>query len=178
MLAACILALSPAVAATPLEVVAVTPSSSDPKAVSLQGQAALTITFSRPVIALGSDFLAIPEESVPFVLSPAIQGDLRWVTTSVARFDPTDDWPPNHEPNVRTAYIVCGRGWVWARARGQVYGWLPGFVGGRGLVVRCMVVCRGGWMGGCWCGRLEAGTMCIWSKCLHPSAFPTHAFHR
>ena len=58
---------------------------------------ALTATFSRAMIALGEDFGAgpLPAALVPFELDPPIPGKLRWVTTSIARFDPDDDFPPS-----------------------------------------------------------------------------------
>ena len=45
--------------------------------------------FSRPVIALGSDFgfEELPEELVPFMFDPEIAGRGRWVTTFIYRFD-------------------------------------------------------------------------------------------
>eukprot|EP00210_Caulerpa_lentillifera_P001100 g1061.t1 len=58
-------------------------------AISVYGQQALTVVFSRPVIALGSDFgfEELPSELVPFTLDPAIPGRGRWVTTFIYRFD-------------------------------------------------------------------------------------------
>ena len=58
---------------------------------------ALTVTFSLAMIALGEDFGAgaLPAALVPFQLDPPIPGKLRWVTTTIARFDPDDDFPPS-----------------------------------------------------------------------------------
>ena len=58
---------------------------------------ALTATFSLAMIALGEDFGAgaLPAALVPFQLDPPIPGKLRWVTTTIARFDPDDDFPPS-----------------------------------------------------------------------------------
>lgn len=67
--------------------------------VPLSGSTPLTVTFSRAVIALGSDFGAGPLEPrlTPFLLSPSVAGSYRWVTTSIARFDPATEWPPELE---------------------------------------------------------------------------------
>eukprot|EP01044_Picomonas_judraskeda_P019670 COSAG03_NODE_4194_length_1645_cov_1.966365_2_plen_112_part_01 len=84
----------------PLELVSFTPAARS----TLSGRDALTVTFNRAVIALGSDFgdEALPADKVPFscVLSqpgggatPPMEGRWRWVTTFVARFDPVSDWP-------------------------------------------------------------------------------------
>ncbi|KAF8063719.1 hypothetical protein HT031_003574 [Scenedesmus sp. PABB004] len=60
-------------------------------------RAAAQAVFSRPVIALGSDFgsdSALPPSLVPFSLTcGSVPGRLRWVTTSIARWDPAIDWP-------------------------------------------------------------------------------------
>lgn len=84
----------------PLEVLSITPVPSDGGSAAMQvsGKDALTVTFSRAVIALGSDFgpegQAQPADKVPFTITGAnVPGRLRWVTTFTARFDPTDDWP-------------------------------------------------------------------------------------
>ncbi len=51
--------------------------------------------FSRPVIALGGDWgvKELPPQLVPFTLTCGTPGRLRWVTTNIARFDPSVDWP-------------------------------------------------------------------------------------
>ncbi|KAF8068259.1 hypothetical protein HT031_001946 [Scenedesmus sp. PABB004] len=52
--------------------------------------------FSRPVIALGSDFgaAALPAALSPFTVDcPGVPGALRWVTTNIARWDPAINWP-------------------------------------------------------------------------------------
>lgn len=53
--------------------------------------------FSRPVLALGADWglQQLPREQLPFNLSCNVPGRLRWVTTNIARFDPSVDWPPD-----------------------------------------------------------------------------------
>ena len=90
-----------------LTILSLTPSvdhSSPGKAnapVGLSGREAITLTFSRAVIPLGADFASLPERYVPFVLSPAVAGNVRWVTTSIARFDPVADWPPELEVTLR-----------------------------------------------------------------------------
>ncbi|KAF6261957.1 hypothetical protein COO60DRAFT_1458856 [Scenedesmus sp. NREL 46B-D3] len=55
----------------------------------------LQAVFSRPVIALGSDWgsKVLPANLVPFTLSCGMPGRLRWVTTNIARFDPLVEWP-------------------------------------------------------------------------------------
>ena len=86
-----------------LKILALTPSTSSAssegaadESPQLSGREAITLTFSRAVIALGADFGPgeLPEALTPFTLSPPVDGRLRWVTTSVARFDPSSDWPP------------------------------------------------------------------------------------
>ena len=92
----------------PLDVVSVTPSTDSaavvspdapPTPVALSNRDAVTVTFSRAVIALGSDFGpgALPPNLTPFTLDPPVAGHLRWVTTSIARFDPAAEWPPELE---------------------------------------------------------------------------------
>ena len=65
----------------------------------LAGREAITLTFSHAVIALGSDFSAgpLPKELTPFEMTPPVAGRVRWVTTSVVRFDPEGEWPPELE---------------------------------------------------------------------------------
>ena len=88
-------ALSP-----PISLVSLTPSTGSAsarggspgraEATPLAGREAITATFHRSVIALGSDFGggALPHHLTPFFIHPPVPGRLRWVTTSVARFDP------------------------------------------------------------------------------------------
>ncbi|KIZ04279.1 hypothetical protein MNEG_3680 [Monoraphidium neglectum] len=63
--------------------------------VTLVQRQAITAVFSRPVIALGADWgqKELPKELTPFTLSCNTPGRLRWVTTNIARFDPSVDWP-------------------------------------------------------------------------------------
>ncbi|WIA22673.1 hypothetical protein OEZ86_009641 [Tetradesmus obliquus] len=84
----------------PLRVLVTTPTavstlSNASAAVTLTGRQALTAVFSRPVIALGSDWGSkeLPASLVPFSLSCGMPGRLRWVTTNIARFDPLVEWP-------------------------------------------------------------------------------------
>ncbi|KAG1668837.1 hypothetical protein FOA52_004932 [Chlamydomonas sp. UWO 241] len=83
----------------PLKVVVTTPveilSAPAGQKVRLVGSQALQAVFSRPVIALGSDFGAEDNYGgkVPFNLTCNAPGRFRWVTTTIARFDPTQDWP-------------------------------------------------------------------------------------
>ncbi|KAG2434214.1 hypothetical protein HXX76_007940 [Chlamydomonas incerta] len=83
--------------ALPLNLVVTTPvdlASSDSSSVSLYGRQALTAVFSRPVIALGSDFgIPASEQKLPFRLNCPVPGKARWVTTTIARFDADVDWP-------------------------------------------------------------------------------------
>ncbi|PNH04504.1 hypothetical protein TSOC_009336 [Tetrabaena socialis] len=96
----------------PLTVITTTP-------VALSTQDDDGAVFSRPVIALGSDFGgADATKKVPFRLTCGVAGKLRWVTTSIARFDPEEDWPPDLE---------CSLKWVasltaWDGARLQLEG--------------------------------------------------------
>jgi hypothetical protein len=86
-----------------LDVVSLTPAAST----QLFGRTAITVTFNRAVIALGSDFgdADLPVDKVPFFIEvssegegrstaavPIVAGRWRWVTTFVARFDPNADW--------------------------------------------------------------------------------------
>lgn len=82
---------------------------------SVSGRDAITVTFNRAVIALGSDFGAgdvLPADKVPFSVTVAqvttgarteasMDGRWRWVTTFVARFDPAADWPTDVTVNVQ-----------------------------------------------------------------------------
>ncbi|KAG2447335.1 hypothetical protein HYH02_007664 [Chlamydomonas schloesseri] len=82
----------------PLNIVVTTPvelSSSDSSSVGLYGRQALQAVFSRPVIALGSDFgTPASEQKLPFrLLNCPVPGKVRWVTTTIARFDADVDWP-------------------------------------------------------------------------------------
>ncbi|PNW72413.1 hypothetical protein CHLRE_16g677205v5 [Chlamydomonas reinhardtii] len=83
--------------ALPLNLVVTTPvelSNSDSASVGLYGRQALTAVFSRPVIALGSDFgTPASEQKLPFRLNCPVPGKARWVTTTIARFDADVDWP-------------------------------------------------------------------------------------
>ena len=88
-----------------LSVLALTPSTdtaatarspTTPSPVVISGNEAITVTFSRAVIALGSDYAPgeLPSALEAFTLSPPVAGRQRWVTTSIARFDPNGEWPP------------------------------------------------------------------------------------
>lgn len=90
-------------------------SFTSPARASVSGRDALTVTFNRAVIALGSDFGAgdvLPADKVPFSVTVAqsatgatteapMDGRWRWVTTFVARFDPAADWPTDVTVNVQ-----------------------------------------------------------------------------
>ncbi|KAG2452414.1 hypothetical protein HYH02_002657 [Chlamydomonas schloesseri] len=76
-------------------------NSSDP--VRVYNQQAIQVVFSRPVIALGSDFGdGAAAKQVPFRLSCGVPGRFRWVSTTTARWDPDVDWPPD---------LSCGLRW-------------------------------------------------------------------
>eukprot|EP00163_Fabomonas_tropica_P015313 TRINITY_DN2807_c0_g1_i4.p1 TRINITY_DN2807_c0_g1~~TRINITY_DN2807_c0_g1_i4.p1 ORF type:complete len:171 (+),score=23.59 TRINITY_DN2807_c0_g1_i4:186-698(+) len=89
----------------PLKIVSILPSSSSPDvSYQLYGNMALTVVFSRPVIALGSDLYMGNQTNapnVPFRLVPhdpsipidKLKGKFRWVTTRIARFDLDTTWP-------------------------------------------------------------------------------------
>ncbi|GIL68720.1 hypothetical protein Vafri_21968 [Volvox africanus] len=66
------------------------------------GEEDITVVFSRPVIALGQDFEndGNIKKVVPFRLSCNWPGKLRWVTTSIARYDPSEPWPSGLECNL------------------------------------------------------------------------------
>lgn len=80
---------------TPTELV--TAAANEPLTIS--GRQAITAVFSRPIIPLGSDFGKEQEYggAVPFTIScdgsSPVPGRGRWVTTNIARFDPSVDWP-------------------------------------------------------------------------------------
>jgi hypothetical protein len=89
-----------------VSVLALTPSTDSASAsendkgpVTLAGREAITMSFSQAIIALGSDFAPgeLPSELTPFRLKPSVAGKLRWVTTSIARFDADTEWPPDLE---------------------------------------------------------------------------------
>ena len=73
---------------------------------------ALTATFSLAMIALGEDFGAgaLPAALVPFELDPPIPGKLRWVTTTIARFDADDDFPPSLNFTLRLSGMASRSG--------------------------------------------------------------------
>ncbi|GMH43110.1 hypothetical protein BSKO_11032 [Bryopsis sp. KO-2023] len=85
----------------PLTIVATTPTDifKNETSLELSGQETVTVVFSRAVVALGSDFglEELPKDLVPFTFgqSNVAQGRFRWVTTSIARWDPTTSWPPD-----------------------------------------------------------------------------------
>eukprot|EP00198_Chlamydomonas_reinhardtii_P005013 XP_001694349.1 predicted protein [Chlamydomonas reinhardtii] len=89
----------------PLTVVLTTPSevmvnSSEP--VRLYNRQAIQVVFSRPVIALGSDFGdGAAAKQVPFRLSCGVPGSFRWVSTTAGRWDPALDWPPDLSCSLR-----------------------------------------------------------------------------
>lgn len=94
-----------------MQVRSIIPTNTDPSDASpymLDTQQDLTVLFSRPVIALGSDYdntEYTTGSDRPFSLICSnqggsttekecdISGTLRWVTTSIARFTPNDTWP-------------------------------------------------------------------------------------
>eukprot|EP00775_Hariotina_reticulata_P009988 gene9988-10143_t len=82
----------------PLTVVLATPSElldASTKSISVSSDLAFLAVFSRPVIALGSDFgqEQLPESMMPFKINCAVPGLFRWVTTNIARWDPMISWP-------------------------------------------------------------------------------------
>eukprot|EP01094_Clydonella_sp_ATCC50884_P020809 TRINITY_DN439_c0_g1_i1.p1 TRINITY_DN439_c0_g1~~TRINITY_DN439_c0_g1_i1.p1 ORF type:complete len:2206 (-),score=883.54 TRINITY_DN439_c0_g1_i1:214-6831(-) len=91
----------PSAATDSLYVVSITPSADsvnhqESESVKLRGSDAITVTFNRPVIPLGSDYAdgELPAELVPFTLEgSAVPGRVRWVTTYMARFDADVPWP-------------------------------------------------------------------------------------
>ena len=93
----------------PLTPLAATPAnllSPDASPISVDsggGRMAFTAVFSRPVIALGSDFgldadAPLPPALAPFIVDCPLPGRTRWVTTSIARWDPIVAWPPDLLP--------------------------------------------------------------------------------
>ncbi|GMH44585.1 hypothetical protein BSKO_12537 [Bryopsis sp. KO-2023] len=86
----------------PLEVIVTTPSNladNSTERLTVRNKQALTVVFSRSVIALGQDFgkTSLPDDKVPFFLEPEIPGRFRWVTTYIARWDPDENWPLDSE---------------------------------------------------------------------------------
>eukprot|EP01127_Copromyxa_protea_P014406 TRINITY_DN4004_c0_g1_i10.p1 TRINITY_DN4004_c0_g1~~TRINITY_DN4004_c0_g1_i10.p1 ORF type:complete len:1490 (-),score=239.07 TRINITY_DN4004_c0_g1_i10:1700-6169(-) len=83
--------------ADPPRVLAVLPDSSS----LLYKREPITIVFSSSVIALGQNWANVPAASNPFRFSGhnsfSVPGRVRWVTTSIARFDPDVDWPEDLE---------------------------------------------------------------------------------
>jgi hypothetical protein len=75
-------------------VTTITPSTG--QSTQLSGVAAITVIFNRAVIALGADWGADSTPStLPFTfvgLSTPVPGKIRWVTTSIGRFDPDAAW--------------------------------------------------------------------------------------
>lgn len=81
---------------------------------TLTGRDAITAVFNKAVIALGSDWNN--NQQPPFHFEGAnVPGKIRWcvytvrlltifrVTTTIARFDPDIDWPPDLKFSVRIA---------------------------------------------------------------------------
>jgi hypothetical protein len=93
-----------------LHILSLTPSASaSSESVLLAGHEAITITFSHAVIPLGADFAPgrLPDEFTPLTITPAVDGQLRWVTTSVARFDPAGvGWPPELDVTVAVSPML------------------------------------------------------------------------
>ncbi|GIL86136.1 hypothetical protein Vretimale_13856 [Volvox reticuliferus] len=90
----------------PLRLVVTTPEelAGNSGTTMVYGRQALTAVFSRPVIALGSDFgQPRAQQKLPFSLSCPMPGKFRWVTTSIARFDPDVDWPTDLDCNLNWA---------------------------------------------------------------------------
>ncbi|GMH44597.1 hypothetical protein BSKO_12549 [Bryopsis sp. KO-2023] len=86
----------------PLEILVTTPSEladNSTRRLRVEDQQALTVVFSRSVIALGQDFgvTSLPDDKVPFFLEPEIPGRFRWVTTYIARWDPDESWLLDYE---------------------------------------------------------------------------------
>ncbi|GMH35163.1 hypothetical protein BSKO_03031 [Bryopsis sp. KO-2023] len=82
----------------PLTIVVTTPtklSSERETSLTVRDQQAITVVYSRSVIALGQDFgtTILPDDKVPFTLEPSVPGRFRWVTTYIARWDPEGSWP-------------------------------------------------------------------------------------
>ena len=92
VLALCALATT---SATPtFDVLSLTPHADEEKEpATLRSRQAITLTFSLAAIALGADFGA-EDDSIPFTLDPPVPGRFRWVSTTIARFDPSSSWPP------------------------------------------------------------------------------------
>ena len=95
----------------PLKVTSISPGNPETSSTTLRNRDAITVVFSRSVIALGSDFgMAAPAlfdalptaaaaaENVPFYFTASgaekpVPGKFRWVSTYIARFDPDVNWP-------------------------------------------------------------------------------------
>ncbi|KAI8474281.1 MAG: hypothetical protein J3K34DRAFT_375003 [Monoraphidium minutum] len=102
---ACVLSAGPARAAflqqaLPLEPVVSTPAellTNETAGITVSGRMSLMAVYSRPVIALGSDFgqATLPASMVPFTLGCPVPGLGRWVTTTIYRFDASVEWPPD-----------------------------------------------------------------------------------
>eukprot|EP00930_Biecheleria_cincta_P042733 TRINITY_DN29405_c0_g1_i1.p1 TRINITY_DN29405_c0_g1~~TRINITY_DN29405_c0_g1_i1.p1 ORF type:complete len:2528 (-),score=343.66 TRINITY_DN29405_c0_g1_i1:202-7785(-) len=94
-------------AENPLRVLSVLPAPiGSAESARLHGRTAITVVFSRAIIALGSDWSGagnngtLAKELEAFTLQActgqpqfAVKGRLRWATTSIARFDAEYDWP-------------------------------------------------------------------------------------
>ncbi|CAJ1383221.1 unnamed protein product, partial [Effrenium voratum] len=82
----------PTVLEPDFELVSFTPEDGN----TLSGRQALTVVYSLAVLPLGADLGdgPLPEEYVPFILEGSeVPGRLHWVSSSIARFDPSVDWP-------------------------------------------------------------------------------------
>mmetsp|Transcript_40315 Transcript_40315/g.104524 ORF Transcript_40315/g.104524 Transcript_40315/m.104524 type:complete len:2609 (-) Transcript_40315:679-8505(-) len=102
LVAALLLSLSSSGWGLDLKVSTVLPGNSANSATTLRGRDAITVVFSRPVIAIGEDFGdgPLPDRFLPFSIFDRrlntvsnVPGKFRWVTTYILRFDTDIDWP-------------------------------------------------------------------------------------
>eukprot|EP00916_Digyalum_oweni_P017565 GHVL01028730.1.p1 GENE.GHVL01028730.1~~GHVL01028730.1.p1 ORF type:complete len:2463 (+),score=365.97 GHVL01028730.1:121-7509(+) len=79
-------------------IVGISPEPSNDEVVQLSGKRPITIAFNLPIISLGADFdQPLPDSELPAKLVSTNSEDVagRWyfVSTSIIRFDPENEWP-------------------------------------------------------------------------------------
>ena len=143
----------------PLRVLSLVPNAMQPGPQQLSGRDALTITFTHSVIALGADFGSGPvaPEFSPIILDPPVAGALRWVTTSVARFDADDDWPLELYLTVKMNPALCSWEGRCLAERDQTLSWTFSTPRLAIHASRAFSPNASALTGGMWDGRLDDG---------------------
>jgi hypothetical protein len=81
----------------PLRIQAITPPIAGDHSTLIELDQPIQVIFNRAVIPLGLFAPELPPQYIPFTFSRTIPGKFRWVTTSIARFDPDNSWKSDLE---------------------------------------------------------------------------------